>query len=259
MAERKYDTKGLVRRIEQRLSALGLSARAASLKTGRGPDVIRNIQRAAEKNEPYFPRHDTIDAIGQVLEAPPNWLVWGDEASYTLDTPANQNDEPPEIHHDAEDSDDKLTPQGLPIRGNVAAGLWHEIDAFADPGEFERAPVVVSPNFPVEAQYALRVVGTSINRIASEGDFLRCIDVWIAGLTPRDGDLAIVEQRRNGEQLREVTAKRIRQTNGILRLEPESTDPKWQPILLDPKKAPDGIEARIIAIVDLVFRPVTRL
>jgi SOS-response transcriptional repressor LexA len=148
---------------------------------------------------------------------------------------------------------------GLPIRGDVAAGLWHEIDAFADPGEFERAPVVVSPNFPAEAQYALRVVGTSINRIAQEGDFLRCVDIWIAGLTPRDGDLAIVEQRRNGEQLREVTAKRIRQTNGILRLEPESTDPKWQPILLDPKKAPDGIEARIIAIVDLVFRPVTRL
>ena len=41
------DSSGLVQRIEQRLRALNMSPRKASLATGYGADLIRNIRRSA--------------------------------------------------------------------------------------------------------------------------------------------------------------------------------------------------------------------
>jgi len=62
---------GLVQRIEQRLRALNMSARKASLATGYGADLIRNIRRSAaarvtdvkvEHNAP--PGYDHYDKPG---------------------------------------------------------------------------------------------------------------------------------------------------------------------------------------------------
>lgn len=149
-------------------------------------------------------------------------------------------------------------PQGLLIKGSVAAGAWFEIDPHSDNGDLEFAPVVPSPQYPASAQYALRVRGDSINKIATEGDLLRCLDIGITGLEPRDGDLVIVEQVRDDGLLHEVTAKRVVRVNGYIQLEPESTNPRWKPIVYDPARDDGSIEVRIIAIVDTVIRPVLR-
>src|ERR1700678_2986272 len=70
----------LVERLTQRLDTLGLTPRAASLKTGRGPDVIRNITRAASGKKAYHPRTDTLQLIAAVLETTPEWLLTGQTA-----------------------------------------------------------------------------------------------------------------------------------------------------------------------------------
>lgn len=149
-------------------------------------------------------------------------------------------------------------PNGLLIKGSVAAGAWFEIDPHLSSGDLEFAPVVPSPEYPAQAQYALRVKGDSINKIALEGDLLRCLDLGITGLEPRDGDLVIVEQSRDDGLLREVTAKRVTRVNGHIHLEPESTNPRWQPIIYDPARDDGSIIVRIIAIVDAVIRPIFR-
>jgi transcriptional regulator with XRE-family HTH domain len=58
---------GLAERILRLLKDQGKTARAASLATGRGPDVIRNILRAAEEGKPYSPRADTVKLLADEL------------------------------------------------------------------------------------------------------------------------------------------------------------------------------------------------
>ena len=59
----------LLRRIEERLEALGLSERKASLKAALKVDAIRNIRRG------YAPRAETLRALAQVLEVPSGHLL----------------------------------------------------------------------------------------------------------------------------------------------------------------------------------------
>lgn len=75
------DTKALATRIQERLDGLGLTPRAASLRTGRGPDVIRNIFRAAEQGKPYDPRTGTIAVLAEALEVTTSWLLEGQDTS----------------------------------------------------------------------------------------------------------------------------------------------------------------------------------
>lgn len=67
-------------RIEQRLTALGLTATAASKKAGLNGDAIRNIRRAADHDptdtrERVTPR--TLAALAVVLKTTPEWLRTG--------------------------------------------------------------------------------------------------------------------------------------------------------------------------------------
>lgn len=71
------DAADLLKRIDQRLAALGLTERAASLQAKKGPDTIRNIRRAVKKGEPYDPRAGTIEALAPVLRTTAEWLIHG--------------------------------------------------------------------------------------------------------------------------------------------------------------------------------------
>lgn len=114
---------------------------------------------------------------------------------------------------------------GLNLIGDIAAGVWREISESQDM-EYERVPVAPVKDYPVEAQYALKVHGNSVDRVAKDGATIHCVDVGRAGLTPREGDLVCVERNRAG--LREMTVKRIRMGAEGLELWPESNDPAHQ-------------------------------
>jgi transcriptional regulator with XRE-family HTH domain len=59
----------LLRQIEERLDALGLSERKACLKAALSVDAIRNIRRG------YGPRAETLKALAQILEVPSGRLL----------------------------------------------------------------------------------------------------------------------------------------------------------------------------------------
>src|SRR4051812_24764743 len=64
----------LINRIEERLTAVGLTANAASLQATGSPSTIANILLGRSKN----PRTDTIEKIAEVLRCRPAWLMTGE-------------------------------------------------------------------------------------------------------------------------------------------------------------------------------------
>ena len=64
--------ESLYSKIEQRLDALNLSARAASMRATGKPDTIRNIQRGRR------PRSDTLENLARALECSVAWLMGED-------------------------------------------------------------------------------------------------------------------------------------------------------------------------------------
>lgn len=133
--------------------------------------------------------------------------------------------------------------QLMTVRGEVAAGVWREVvDLDLDP-----IPVAAHPGFPASAQYALMVRGNSINRVASDSEYLHVVDVLGSGIQPQSGDLVIVQKHRHGAA--EATAKRLVLENGNPpALKFESNDPKYQGTM--PLEAGDAeTEIVITAIV----------
>lgn len=145
--------------------------------------------------------------------------------------------------------DDNFKPQRdhspIMVVGEVAAGVWIQVDE--TDLQYEQSPFPADPRFPVEAQYDLIVRGTSIDRFASPGERLRCVDITQAEIDVHDGDLVIVQRTRMDGAMIETTAKRYTRRGGKIVLMPDSTDPRWQePLTLD---ARDGEEIRVVAKV----------
>lgn len=65
--------QGLIDRINQRLAAVGLRPRTASLRAGLGPDAIRSIQRGKSQ----YPRTDTLAKLAPVLKTTLEYLSTG--------------------------------------------------------------------------------------------------------------------------------------------------------------------------------------
>lgn len=140
----------------------------------------------------------------------------------------------------------------IPVKGLVAAGLWQDV-GFTQEYTEEAIPMMPGLKHPPAFYYALKVQGTSMNRLFVEGEILVCLDIQSSGVEIFDGDIAIVERLREQEGLREVTAKRVRRKNGRIELWPESTDPKYQdPIIFTGES--ENTEIRIIARVEGGYR-----
>jgi hypothetical protein len=68
-------TFAVLDRIEQRLKALDMTPRAASLAAGQSPDLIRNWQRARAEGRPFSGKLNSIAALAPVLAVTPEWLI----------------------------------------------------------------------------------------------------------------------------------------------------------------------------------------
>jgi len=146
--------------------------------------------------------------------------------------------------------DNNTSVEGLRLWGEVAAGVWTEVIERQE-AEFDCVPVAPDSRYPVNAQYALKIKGNSVNRVAKDGTIIVCVDIAEAGVQVRPGDLVWVERHRGS--LVEATVKRIRQGREGLELWPESDDPSHQEKLsLKPRKGDTTIAVR-----GLVIRVVT--
>jgi len=218
----------ILRRIDEQLAKTGKAATIVSTEAGFNEGFIRDMRRKTK----LMPGIDKIAALAEPLQTTPEYLAFGVGSSEHTES------------------------VGMPVRGEVAAGLWHEIDGVVDANPFDPIPMAFDPRYPKEAQYGLIVKGTSINKVAGPGDVLLCLDIAMTSIDPKPGDLVIVERRRHQGSEREVTAKRLRREGKLILLLPDSTDPQWQEATkLNAKKANPDIDVSVIAIVSGVWRP----
>jgi SOS-response transcriptional repressor LexA len=111
--------------------------------------------------------------------------------------------------------------------GAVEAGAWREPDMYAVQEDVS-IPIVPHPDFLGVQQYAWKVVGTSMNKVAEPGSFVIGVSFYDIRRRRelRSGDLVICEIKKD-DGTREYTLKRVSRANGRYRLDPESTDPKF--------------------------------
>lgn len=142
------------------------------------------------------------------------------------------------------------------ITGEVAAGRWLEIDLTFEPTE--RVPFVPVLGMEAGSLFALKVRGDSVDKEAPDGSVIICLSLAESGIAIQNGDLVVVERRREQEGLREVTVKRFfRRRNGV-ELVPESTNPRWKPVFMKDGSHADEEEMRIIGRVEFVLKKPSR-
>lgn len=211
-------------------------------------DAIRGIFR----NIASSPTVDTLAKLSAPLDTTPEWLAYGVD-------PAIQR---------AQEATAQREPAYLPVIGEVAAGRWLEADDHVDAPEYDPVPVQPDPRWKVEDQYGLVVRGTSLNRVAIDGDILACVNAVAARYRPHEDDLVIVEMRRNAGLLRQRTAKRYMKQSTHVELWPDSDDARWQTPIIIPQgpnaldsalEDEDGrIDVSIIAMVTWIHRPIQK-
>lgn len=168
------------------------------------------------------------------------------------------------IAHLVSDDEDVTTfggsrPRKISVEGEVAAGRYIEFVQGVRV-DFERyeSPFPPDPNYPIAAQFDLRVSGSSLNRFARDGEFLRCVHLIKSEMLKHpvqisDGDYVIFE--RSQGQLIEVTAKKLVRRGSNIELWPDSDDEQWQTPTILPAEGADEEEGRVVALVLYAYRP----
>ena len=148
-------------------------------------------------------------------------IKWLDKIAVTLNVPVEELLRKPAPNYS----------EGMPVKGQVQAGIWRESESW-DEDRYPPLPIGPDPRYSALEQYALRVAGSSMNKVFVDGQYVVCVRWADVGRDLRTGDIVVVERRRGG--LTENTLKRAKISKGKVELVPESTDPKWQsPITMD--------------------------
>lgn len=225
----KSETATMLSRIDELLEAQGKSDRQASIEaTGKG-HTIRNMRAGS------MPGVDVVEQLAAALGVTPGYLAFGSE----------------ERPGPALSASLMAPPASIPLLGPVGAGSFLSIDTDVDAHVYNEGPIPPDPDFDIADQFAVQVVGTSINRVAPDGAILGCIDVRKTRRGPRENDLVIVERRLFDGQAIERTAKRWRKVPGGHELWPDSDDPRHQePIFIPADAEPaEGESVQVIGIV----------
>lgn len=194
-------------------------------KAGRcGKDRLSEILNARKTSNVTL---DLITGLAAALDVEPAWLAFG--AGDLSPRPTN----------------------ALAVIGEVAAGVWFEVDSDAAARE-AHPELQPDPRFLGSAQYLLRASGTSMNNLFEAGDLIHCVDIAATGLAPRDNDIVIVQRRRAAGE-HEVSAKRFAVgEDGRPLFRADSRDERWRNYTL----STDVAEGEEIAVTALVLRAI---
>lgn len=212
------------------MTALGTNAFQVAKKAGLGDSYVRDILRGRTAS----PNAANLGKLADALETTPSYLMGRDMGESTVRPVAAKV-------------------EGVRVLGRVAANSWQTVDDDVEQDEetVERVPIV--SGYPVEWQFGMIVEGNCLNKIAADGDRLVCLDLIKSQVDIAEDDLVIVERRKFGGLMRQLTAKRVKRTSQGFELWPESTDPAHQePIVL--KDIPDDVEIRVWAKVLWILR-----
>lgn len=137
----------------------------------------------------------------------------------------------------------------LPVRGEVRAGAWLEEDGGAR-YEGQTIRVLANPKYKPDAQFALKVVGDSMDKVVKDGEYVVCVDFAAVGRMPEDGEIVVVQKHRHG--LMEVTLKRYIDGSGRIELRPESNNPAYRSIFIDEGNPNEDVQ--VVALVEGSYR-----
>lgn len=196
-------------RLRQIIAEKQTSARALSLAVSTNSTLVRDILTGKSKNA----RGDTMAKIAEHLGVAVEELMTG------VDVPVARS--APQLVE-------------LPVRGEVRAGAWSQVED--DQSEPETHPAARDPRFPKAAQWLSIVRGDSMNALVRngrpagiyDGDMVHCVDAVDADYRPRTGDVVEVERRRFQGRERELTLKQVEVSEQGVLLWPRSTNPRFQ-------------------------------
>ena len=223
------DNKQFRMRVAARLAALNISMRDASIKAGMAPDSLGKFLTGKNRSM----RADNMAALARVLDVTESWLMGSSD-------------------------DNTIEPSTFGVRfgGVVEAGAFRLQDPLDQESETVRVPLPHDWRYAPEAQFAFKVVGDSMNKAnINEGMYVLALEVhaWerVHG-EPTDGALVVVARTRMGAPERELTVKRLRIFRDRITLQPESTNPKHEPMTfplpISDDMSADGYQAEIIAV-----------
>lgn len=238
--------QGLIDRINERLTVLGLKPRTASLRAGLGADAIRSIQRGKSQ----YPRTDTLAKLAPVLGTTLEYLSTGSgpaelsaaqAARAGMDNGGGSGPIYRESTEDGHSSDGKMAenyPKGgaivgdrapdqalkiypapefggrdLPVRGVAAAGTDALFITNGEPHEWLLRPAVL---IGVNEAYAVIAAGTSMEPRYFDGEV-----VFVhpgRRVAPGDHTFVVVQfyPQEEGEAPKAVIKKYERQSGGEL-------------------------------------------
>jgi len=241
------DMHAVVRRINERLKKVGLSARAAGLKAGLSGDVIHSLRKQVKSGVQHSIHEYTVRKLAEPLQTRVEYLLHG------KDGPVGSAPAPKARRRPTRRS---ILPSLSPS-GDVASGHWYERPPVIETGSHADLIEAIPPDprDRIEGQFAVRVVDNSISRVARIGDYL----VASSDREPTDGDIVIVERIRDGI-LHELTARVFRVNGEHKELSFDSDDESFSrqpPIRYENKNGrdvADDIEIKIHGVVLSVRR-----
>lgn len=136
----------------------------------------------------------------------------------------------------------------IPLIAICCVGIWREgflsEGADLEDGSDRLAPI--DPRFKSEDQFDIKIQGNAFNKHASDGSYLRCINISNLNADIKDGDFVVIQ--RHKDNLSEVSAKKVRKNGNGIELINETDDPrlKDQVILLDYEKDDITIIGKVI-------------
>lgn len=141
----------------------------------------------------------------------------------------------------------------LPIIGEVAAGVWHEVWQWEEQ-RWESFTGRSDVNAPLTHRFGLRVVGDSMNDVYPHGTVVECVTL-LGGAELQPGKRVVVQRKREDGEF-EVTVKEyVLDEDENEWLVPRSNRPEFQTAMRMDEKQPGIEEITIIAVVVASVRP----
>lgn len=221
----------LIQWIERGLQKPGKSKKGLASALGRFPSAVTKLMQGERAI-----KADEIPVISDYLDEPP-------PAMPGLDTRPR-----PEVVRVAEG---RLHP--VLVAGPVQAGAFIPIDEF-DQSEPETFYEPADPDFPRARRTAFDVIGDSMNKLEPTpilpGSRVIGVNYDDIGIPLRDNMVVVVQQERDGGQLREWSVKQIELQDDAVVFHPRSSNSRHKPIVVPRNLQPDdGREVRILALV----------
>lgn len=219
----------IVKRIEERLAATGLSAKAASEAAGLSEDAIRNMQRKVRAGVRAGVSTRTLAALAPVLETDVQFLLRGGHVEEQSAFPGGI--------------------RWVRLEGEVRAGAFLEVSETSEP---EELLPYADEQYDRAELFALRVAGRSMDLEYPDGSIVICVRAVQSGVCEGDH---VVLRRRDITGKVETTLKEVVVNGSQVEFWPRSSDPRYQsPFVPPPANDHTDEEWEVVGVVISIYR-----